>query len=118
LEIGTCTCGFWYDTKIPCSHAIALIARTPSKTPTSYLPNIFKVEVYKEFYSLQIPQIDFEDLTLGNCFPPPVVRKRGRPITSRIPSAYEGGPRKSSKCSQCLEKGHNSHTCPLVGNQD
>ena len=114
LENGTCTCGVWRDTLIPCSHAIAFIGKVPSKSVLSFLPHCYKVVNLKEFYASPIPMIDFEALKPGHCIAPQVKRKRGRPATARIPSAHEGTRKKPRRCQQCDGSGHNIRSCPLT----
>ena len=83
-----------------------MISKVSSKSVLSFLPKQFTIENFKSYYAIPIPAIDFESLPLGCCLPPPARRRRGRPSTVRIPSAYEGRTKGTKKCRHCKQSGH------------
>ena len=113
LNQKTCSCGVWKDTEIPCSHAIAFLAKK-GLSEKDFLTPLFTVQSLQAFYLKGIPAIDFESLECGECSAPPALRQRGRPQTSRIPSNGEEGVQSQSRhCGRCQSSEHNRRKCPL-----
>jgi hypothetical protein len=67
LETHICGCGVWKDTLIPCSHALAVFAR---KRMEPEVPAMYSAANYTQYYSVQIPMIDFMSLEKGICSVP------------------------------------------------
>ena len=62
LESRKCTCYCFFDTDIPCVHAIAVIYRL-RKAPIDYMPSYCRAEIYKESYRINLPVVNIEHLS-------------------------------------------------------
>jgi len=81
-----------------------------AEDPLSFFYDAYSTRVYRKTYSHPLLPISIEDLAVDNNIKPPVLRKQaGRPRTKRIrKGAWE---RKQTRCSNCLDWGHNKRSC-------
>ena len=87
-----------------------LLAKYRAEDPLSFFYDAYSTRVYRKTYSHPLPPISIEDLVVDNNIKPPILRKQaGRPRTKRIrKGAWE---RKQTRCSNCLDWGHNKRSC-------
>ncbi|XP_074266746.1 uncharacterized protein LOC141590028 [Silene latifolia] len=82
LNKGTCACGLWQISGIPCKHAIRAILFS-ERDPVDYVSEWYSVRRYKEAYGMSInPIADSEQLPVFDvpCLEPPTLRRSiGRP---------------------------------------
>lgn len=82
LEARKCTCHHFFDTDIPCVHAIAVIYRL-QKAPIDYMPSYCRAETYRESYRINLPVINIEHLSLSQ------VAAHDFPASSRLETLPE-----------------------------
>src|ERR1700761_7838523 len=104
-----CDCGCFYEYQSPCAHGIAA-AMYMAEDPLSFFYDAYSTIVYRKTYSHPLPPISIENLVVDNNIKPPILRKQpGRPRAKRIrKGAWE---RKQTRCSSCLDWGHNKRSC-------
>ncbi|KAL9226084.1 hypothetical protein vseg_001934 [Gypsophila vaccaria] len=114
---GTCLCGEWQVTGIPCKHACRAIYHNKEE-PLHYVHGFFSGSCYKLTYVDQMhplpdkeawPIFDFPEV-----LPPLQERGVGRPARQRRrkPDEPKKGKRSSTlKCSICNTFGHNARSC-------
>ena len=112
----------WQLSGIPCVHATKVILYI-NKTPESYVPPMFKTDMYHSTYNNYMKPVDgidfWPDQSMYTVVLPPKPRKMpGRPRKKRIRSSSEGGsPKRVSRvgtemtCSICHQPGHNKKGC-------
>ncbi|XP_057250284.1 uncharacterized protein LOC125496971 [Beta vulgaris subsp. vulgaris] len=117
LENGTCGCGVWQGTGIPCKHVLRVIF-DQRREPNDFVSPYFKGTSYKLTYAEHIhPMPDstqWPSFQLPQIEPPPFKRGAGRPPKQRKRGRFDPkkGKRNSTvKCGKCKEVGHNILTC-------
>ncbi|KAF4136133.1 SWIM zinc finger domain-containing protein [Phytophthora infestans] len=113
----TCTCSFFYQYGIPCSHIYSMLAFIDQpESIFDFFDWCYLVETYMRANDAATSNIELvldDHIQADEEVQPPIAsRKRGRPRKKRI--ASQGEARRSSKqtkCSQCGELGHNRRTC-------
>ena len=115
LEKRTCTCKRFNHDEMPCSHAMAVIAKRNLNCyefVSQYYTREFYIKTYEDSiiplgdqHSWELP----EDLVSHEVLPPCSKRPAGRPKKSR----YKGFNEYKTKnvCGRCGVKGHNRRTC-------
>ena len=113
----TCTCRAFDIDKLPCVHAIAALhhVRVGVHTLASryYMKDFYMLAYEDIIYSVPLrAEWNILDEVSNKAVLPRVVKnkKRGRPKTSRYPSAGESKKRKN-RCKWCGELGQNQKTC-------
>ncbi|XP_021717664.1 uncharacterized protein LOC110685446 [Chenopodium quinoa] len=117
LGAGTCGCGKWQLSGIPCKHVLRVIYHQRLQA-VDFVSPYFKGRAYKSTYAEHMhpmpDQTQWPSFNLPDILPPPVKRSAGRPKKQRRRGASEArkGRRHSIvKCSLCKELGHNMLTC-------
>ncbi|XP_021774652.1 uncharacterized protein LOC110738561 [Chenopodium quinoa] len=117
LGAGTCGCGKWQLSGIPCKHVLRVIYHQRLQA-VDFVSPYFKGRAYKSTYAEHMhpmpDQTQWPSFNLPDILPPPVKRSAGRPKKQRRRGASEArkGKRHSTiKCSLCKELGHNMLTC-------
>lgn len=104
-----CTCRNFWEYYSPCFHAITA-CRYEATDPYNHFSNTYKVKYYRRTYEVAMPPISIDNLPPDpNILPPLIVKKRGRPKEKRIKKGALK--RKQTKCSSCLQLGHNKRRC-------
>jgi hypothetical protein len=109
LIASKCNCQDFYEYQLPCSHAIAA-ARYGEVDPISLFFDRYTVRALRRTYECPLVPILLENLAIDFTIAPPILKKQaGRPKTKRIrKGAWK---RKQTRCSTCLDWGHNKGTC-------
>ncbi|XP_021735144.1 uncharacterized protein LOC110701831 [Chenopodium quinoa] len=117
LTRGTCGCGKWQHSGIPCKHVLRVIYHQRLQ-PTDFVAPCFKGKAYKLTYVEHMhPMPDpshWPSVNLPEILPPMVKRSAGRPKKQRkrgLNKARKGKRHSTVKCSLCGELGHNMLTC-------
>ncbi|XP_021765851.1 uncharacterized protein LOC110730371 [Chenopodium quinoa] len=117
LGTGTCGCGKWQHSGIPCKHVLRVIYHKRLQ-PEDFISPYFKGRAYKSTYAEHMHPIpdpsQWPSFNLPDLLPPPVKRSVGRSKKQRRrgPNKSRKGKRHSTiKCSLCNELGHNMLTC-------
>lgn len=104
-----CDCKSFYEYQSPCTHGIAA-AKYQAEDPLSFFFKAYSTRAYRKTYSHPLPPISVEDLLVDDSIKPPTLRKQaGRPRTKRIRKGE--WQRKQTRCSNCLDWGHNKRSC-------
>jgi hypothetical protein len=104
-----CSCRNFWEYHGPCSHAITA-CRCEAEDPFTHFAATLKVNYYRRTYEVAMPPISVENLLSDpDILPPLLVKKRGRPRQKRM---RKGGlKRKQTRCTNCLQTGHNKRRC-------
>ncbi|XP_022843133.1 uncharacterized protein LOC111366652 [Olea europaea var. sylvestris] len=115
IEKRTCTCRMLQVNKMPCPHALAVIATT-KRDPYDYCSYFYTSEAYMNAYQYIVYPIEspnewivtpkVEDVIV---LAPNQKRRSGRPAEKRRRSCIEG--KQMVKCGRCEGSGHNHRTC-------
>ncbi len=109
LEERVCECQDFYEYQSPCSHAIAA-ARHKEIDPIGLFLSAYTTRQYRHTYSQPLPPVSIQELTTDDKVLPPIIRKQaGRPRIKRIRKGAWN--RKQTRCTSCLEWGHNKRSC-------
>ncbi|XP_022888669.1 uncharacterized protein LOC111404142 [Olea europaea var. sylvestris] len=115
MEERTCTCNYFQVDKIPCAHALAVIAKIKEDS-YSYCSVFYTTNMYIQTYSASIfPLGDHNEWNVPDevrariILAPNPKRKSGQPKEKRIPS--KGEKTQSAKCGRCGNYGHNRRSC-------
>ena len=116
LGVRTCSCGRFEEIKIPCVHALAVLAHVPNvpHTAWSLCHSAYKTENWAKCYARTLNPVDISKLVpLEGSKPPAYKTQRGRPKgTKRILGADEVMDRAPRICGNCNQLAtHNSATC-------
>ena len=112
LRKHTCTCNGFQEYQSPCAHALAAI-KYLRQEPTRYFHKAYSLQEYRATYEATFKPVDIFKLAVNPdqpCYPPEHRKQPGRPKVQRI--RRDATWKKKRICSRCLEKGHNSRTCP------
>ena len=117
LENGTCTCGQWQLSGIPCGHVIAVSKYHKQKSLSQWVSTWFRTDVWRASYEEVIYDVghpsEWERPENLMTVLPPIIEKRlpGRPRNNeRIPSQGESPIKK--RCTRCHQPGHSRSNCP------
>ena len=111
LENLTCTCGFYGEFEVPCSHmCAALLSLHDENLKRLVAPHRQRDALSATYVGFTMP-VDVSLLTDDGIMPPVCTTKRGRRKEKRIPSRVEKPPKKTVTCSRCQTRGHNARTC-------
>jgi hypothetical protein len=109
LKDRSCTCGNFYKYHGPCTYAITA-CKHAIEDPYKHFNNAYTIRHFRRFYQVVIPLITIENLSSDpDLHPPRLVKKQGRPKTTRIRKGAWN--RKQRKCGNCLQLGHNRRRC-------
>jgi hypothetical protein len=104
-----CDCYDFEEYISPCSHAIA-VAQNQADNPLDLFYDMYSTEAYKATYSRHLVPVSIENLQSDDSILPPLTRKQaGRPRTKRFRKGQ--WKRKQTRCSNCLDWGHNKKGC-------
>jgi hypothetical protein len=104
-----CECLDFQEYQAPCSHAIAA-ARFFGKDPIQLFAVQYQVDRYINTFSRPFAPVSVNDLASHDQLQPPILKKQaGRPRTKRIRKGTWS--RKQTRCSNCLDWGHNKRRC-------
>ncbi|XP_074290280.1 uncharacterized protein LOC141617011 [Silene latifolia] len=116
---GTCMCGEWQVTGIPCKHACRAIYANKEE-PVHYLHGYYTGQCYRLTYADHMHPLPDKDQWPTFQFPEilPLVQERGvgRPTRQRKRKLGDPKKRKGKRsttitCSICKASGHNSRSC-------
>lgn len=104
-----CSCRNFWEYHGPCTHAIAA-CRFEAVDPYEHFSNAYTLKSYRRTYEVAMPPLSIENL-LSNPYilPPLIAKKRGRPREKRVRKGALK--RKQTKCTNCLQLGHNKRRC-------
>jgi hypothetical protein len=109
LADNVCTCRNFWEYHGPCAYAIAA-CRYTSKDPYKHFSGCYTLKLYRHTYEVVMPPLSIENLSLHPYILPPLIaKKRGRLRVKRIRKGALK--RKQTKCSNCLQLGHNKRRC-------
>jgi len=119
---GTCTCGYWQLSGLPCCHTISCIYKA-SKKLDDYIAPCYTIHAYKKTYAHVLQPIEGPDnwpiANMPRPEPRAFVKKPGRPKTER--RREQGEEPKGTKlsrvgikmrCRICGTTAYNSRRCP------
>ena len=110
----SCSCKRFDEDMVPCSHALAVIAKRRLKC-YDYCSKYYKTETMRATYEQTVHPLPNQSEwhlpeNLDILVLPPKSRKpTGRPRKKRIKSHLE--PTVNTKCRRCGQTGHNRRTC-------
>lgn len=116
LQSWYCTCRLWELSGIPCVHAIAAMYFN-QQNPEDFISPWFSTERFKSSYSTFLQPLNGSNLWPTTSYDkplPPVSRRMpGRPAVNRKRHATEkdSKSRRTVKCNNCQEYGHNKKSC-------
>ncbi|XP_062093939.1 uncharacterized protein LOC133799974 [Humulus lupulus] len=110
----TCTCNRFQEDKMPCGHAVAVIAKRILRVH-DYCAKFYRTETLKALYQENVHHLPHKhewnlpqqlDIVV---LPPKATIPAGRPRKKRIRS--RGEPKVIITCGKCGQPGHNRKTC-------
>ena len=109
LAENSCSCRNFWEYHGPCAHAIAA-CRFEAEDPYEHFSNAYTLKSYRRTYEVAMPPLSIENLPSDpSILPPLIAKKRGRPRVKRIRKGALK--RKQTKCTNCLQLGHNKRRC-------
>jgi hypothetical protein len=112
-----CSCGFYQEELIPCSHAIKFLTSI-GRDPKNYCSGIHTVEYLRQMYAEGDDPVHatvINDLCINPLAPPVVETLRGRKKKNRIESQSIAAPKvrktRTVICPLCNTQGHTRRTC-------
>lgn len=110
LESLECSCGYFQEHKLPCSHVAAVIAEKGLSVENYCAPGYFTATL-KAAYQATIIPVDISKLKPSQLLPPSFIPQKGRPKKLRFKSRAELESNSRIICSLCGKRGHNKRTC-------
>jgi hypothetical protein len=84
--------------------------RYASKDPYKHFSKCYTLKAYRRIYEVAMPPLSIKNiLSYPDILPPLIGKKRGRPRVKRIRKGALK--RKQTKCTNCLQLGHNKRRC-------
>jgi hypothetical protein len=104
-----CSCRNFWEYHGPCAYAIAA-CRYASKDPYKHFSKCYTLKAYRRTYEVAMPPLSIENIpSHPDILPLLIGKKRGRPRVKRIRKGALK--RKQTKCTNCLQLGHNKRRC-------
>ncbi|KAE8962058.1 hypothetical protein PR001_g29834 [Phytophthora rubi] len=121
IDARICSCTVYDQYGIPCKHFIAALNFLDRRTEKyDAVDTCYTVDAYASLYGSNQPRIQLvlpEELTINTSHrPPKLISKKGKKRERRLPSRGDttlqvGKAKRTMKCSQCGQSGHNKRSC-------